>query len=209
MQRVRRSRMTDSDKAAMWERWKRGESLSEIGRAINRIPGAVFHVVRARGGVRALRDEFTQRPLGLRTGRRERHAPDERVLKKIENHAAAVALYFMYYNPGGCIRPSACPRRWKLAFRDHVWSIEEIVGPARIGGAMMKSSDLIAVSTFRSTADAQIGKGILDEAGIESMIRSDNAGGMYPAIAGADLLVRAEDVEKATEALHRRHRRSN
>jgi len=74
---------------------------------------------------------------------------------------------------------------------------------------MMKSSDLIAVSTFRSTADAQIGKGILDEAGIESMIRSDNAGGMYPAIAGADLLVRAEDVEKATEALHRRHRRSN
>ena len=51
MQRVRRSRMSDSDKAAIWERWKRGESLSEIGRAINRIPGAVFHVVRARGGV--------------------------------------------------------------------------------------------------------------------------------------------------------------
>jgi len=72
----------------------------------------------------------------------------------------------------------------------------------------MKSSELIALSTFRSTADAQIAKGILDEAGIESMIRSDNAGGMYPGIAGADLLVRAEDVEKATEALHRRHRRS-
>lgn len=51
MQRVRRSRMTDSDKAAIWERWKRGESLSEIGRAIKRIPGAVFHVVRARGGI--------------------------------------------------------------------------------------------------------------------------------------------------------------
>ena len=44
----------------------------------------------------------------------------------------------------------------------------------------MKSSELIALSTFRSTADAQIAKGILDEAGIESMIRSDNAGGMYP-----------------------------
>ena len=71
----------------------------------------------------------------------------------------------------------------------------------------MKSSDLIAVSTFRSMADAQIAKGILDEAGIESMIQSDNAGGMYPALAGADLLVRAEDVERATEQLHRRHRR--
>ena len=73
----------------------------------------------------------------------------------------------------------------------------------------MTSSELIIVSTFRSTADAQIAKGILDEAGIESMIRSDNAGGMYPAMAGADLLVRADDVEKATDALQRRHRRSN
>ena len=74
-----------------------------------------------------------------------------------------------------------------------------------IEGAAMKSSDLISVSTFRSTADAQIAKGILDESGIESIIRSDNAGGMYPAIGGADLLVRAEDIEKATNALHRRH----
>jgi Putative prokaryotic signal transducing protein len=73
----------------------------------------------------------------------------------------------------------------------------------------MKSSELIVVSTFRSTADAQIAKGILDEAGVESMIRSDNAGGMYPALAGADLLVRADDVEKANEALHRRHRTSS
>ena len=42
----------------------------------------------------------------------------------------------------------------------------------------MKSSDLVVVATFRSTPDAQIAKGILDEAGIESMIRADNAGGM-------------------------------
>ena len=72
----------------------------------------------------------------------------------------------------------------------------------------MKSSDLITVSTFRSTADAQIAQGVLDEAGIESMIRSDNAGGMYPAIDGADLLVRADDVQKANEALQQRHRRT-
>ncbi len=70
----------------------------------------------------------------------------------------------------------------------------------------MKSSNLIAVSTFRSTADAQIAKGILDEVGIESMIRADNAGGMYPAISGAELLVRSEDSDKAQDALHRRHR---
>ena len=60
---------------------------------------------------------------------------------------------------------------------------------------------LIVVSTFRSTADALVARGVLDDAGIESMIRSDNAGGMYPALAGADLLVRAEDAERALEAL--------
>jgi hypothetical protein len=71
----------------------------------------------------------------------------------------------------------------------------------------MKSPDLVALSTFPSRADAQIAKGILDEKGIESMIRSDNVGGMYPALGGAELLVRAEDVEKATDALQRRRRR--
>jgi hypothetical protein len=65
----------------------------------------------------------------------------------------------------------------------------------------MTRAELIVLSTFRSVADAQIAKGVLDAAGIESMIRSDNAGGMYPAIAGADLLVRAADAEKASEAI--------
>ena len=65
----------------------------------------------------------------------------------------------------------------------------------------MKSSDLVVVSTFPSTPDAQIAKGILAQAGIVSMIRSDDAGGMYPAIMGAELLVRTEDVQKANEAL--------
>jgi uridine phosphorylase len=73
----------------------------------------------------------------------------------------------------------------------------------------MKSSDLVIVSTFRSTADAQIAKGILDEVGIESMIRADNAGGMYPAISGAELIVRADDVHQAREALNRRQHRSD
>jgi hypothetical protein len=71
----------------------------------------------------------------------------------------------------------------------------------------MKSPDLVALSTFPSRADAQIAKGILDEKGIDSMIRADNVGGMYPALGGADLLVRAEDVERAADALQRRRRR--
>ena len=68
----------------------------------------------------------------------------------------------------------------------------------------MKSPDLVVVSTFPSTVSAQIAKGLLDEVGIESMIRADNAGGMYPAIGEAELLVRAEDVERANESLEGR-----
>ena len=52
-------------------------------------------------------------------------------------------------------------------------------------------------------------KGILDEVGIGSVIRADNAGGMYPAISGAELLVRAEDSDKARDALRRRDRPRN
>lgn len=74
----------------------------------------------------------------------------------------------------------------------------------------MKSSELVIVSTFPSVADATVAKGVLDDVEIESMIRADNAGGMYPPFgAGAELLVRAEDAQKASEALNRRHRRSN
>jgi len=67
----------------------------------------------------------------------------------------------------------------------------------------MTSSDLIAVSTFRTKTDAEIAKGILDDAGIESIIRSDDIGGMYPGIAGADLLVRAEDLQRAGDVLQK------
>jgi hypothetical protein len=65
---------------------------------------------------------------------------------------------------------------------------------------------LVAVSTFPTTADAQIAKGVLDDAGIDAVIRCDNAGGMYPPIAPAELLVRAEDRGRAAEALEARHR---
>ena len=65
----------------------------------------------------------------------------------------------------------------------------------------MRPTDLITISTFRSSAEAQIAKGVLDEAGLESMLRADNAGGMYPAIGGVELLVRSEDLDAARHAL--------
>ncbi len=76
----------------------------------------------------------------------------------------------------------------------------------------MRSSDLIAVATFRSPADAQTAKGTLDAAGIESIIGEDpsipssryNAPGAFPKNAVTKLWVSADDVDTASEVLHRR-----
>jgi IS30 family transposase len=35
----------------LWERWRRGESISDIGRALNRAPGTIFCTLTERGGV--------------------------------------------------------------------------------------------------------------------------------------------------------------
>jgi hypothetical protein len=69
-------------------------------------------------------------------------------------------------------------------------------------GDCMNTGDLVAVAVFRSIADAQIAQGALEDAGLESLIRSDNAGGMYPALDAAALLVRAEDFDAASVALN-------
>jgi hypothetical protein len=48
--------------------------------------------------------------------------------KKIENHAAAVALYFMYYNFGRVHQTLRVTPAMEAGVANHVWSIEEIVG---------------------------------------------------------------------------------
>ncbi len=151
---VRRSRMTDSDKTAIWERWKRGESLSEIGRAIDRVPGAIFHVVRARGGVppvprrrsaRALtagdREEISRglatgvsfSQIGVRIGR-----PPSTVSREVGRHGgrrayrAAVADADTWAR---ALRPQVCRLAQHPALRARVaekleadWSPQQIAG---------------------------------------------------------------------------------
>ncbi len=48
--------------------------------------------------------------------------------KKRENHAATVALYFMYYNFGRVHQTLRVTPAMEAGIADHVWSIEEIVG---------------------------------------------------------------------------------
>jgi hypothetical protein len=48
--------------------------------------------------------------------------------RKIENHAAAVALYVMSYNFGRVHQTLSVTPAMETGVANHVWSIEEIVG---------------------------------------------------------------------------------
>nr|WP_197519753.1 helix-turn-helix domain-containing protein [Pseudonocardia sp. HH130630-07] len=48
--KLARPGMSDGDRRELWVRWGRGESISEIGRAIARPPGSVFTVLKGAGG---------------------------------------------------------------------------------------------------------------------------------------------------------------
>ncbi len=48
--------------------------------------------------------------------------------KKVENHVAAVALYFMYYNFGRKHQTLGMSPAMAAGIADHIWSVEEIVG---------------------------------------------------------------------------------
>jgi hypothetical protein len=48
--------------------------------------------------------------------------------KKLENHAAMVALYLMFYNFGRVHQTLRVTPAMEAGIADHVWSIEEIVG---------------------------------------------------------------------------------
>jgi hypothetical protein len=47
--------------------------------------------------------------------------------KKIENHAAAVALHMMYYNFGRKHQTLGTAPAVQAGIADHIWSIEEII----------------------------------------------------------------------------------
>ena len=62
---------------------------------------------------------------------------------------------------------------------------------------------LIAVKTFLSRIDADLAKGALEAAGIDAIVRADDAGGTRPGLwmGGVALLVRTEDQENARKIL--------
>ena len=48
--------------------------------------------------------------------------------KKVQNHAAAIALYFMYYNFCRVHQTLRVTPAMEAGVADHVWTVEEMVG---------------------------------------------------------------------------------
>ena len=72
---------------------------------------------------------YVERPnLTMRMSMRRFRRLTNAFSKKVENHAAAVALYFMYYNFGRVHQTLRVTPAMEAGIADHVWSIEEIVG---------------------------------------------------------------------------------
>ena len=46
-----RGEYSAGERRELWERWRRGESVSEIGRALGRDRSTIGHLVRRHGGV--------------------------------------------------------------------------------------------------------------------------------------------------------------
>jgi len=54
MAQMGRPGMSDGQKKEVWQRWRKGESLSDIGRAVGKHPGSVFGVLKLNGGIAPL-----------------------------------------------------------------------------------------------------------------------------------------------------------
>ena len=69
----------------------------------------------------------------------------------------------------------------------------------------MQPINLIVVWSYGTRAEADLGKGALEDAGIQAMVRGDTAGGMREHLAwsgaGFQILVREEDATAAREVL--------
>jgi hypothetical protein len=65
--------------------------------------------------------------------------------------------------------------------------------------------EMVVVARFRNRVEAEMAQTMLTDAGIESFIKADDAGGMVAGMdvssGGAKLLVAGEDAEEALEVL--------
>ncbi len=69
------------------------------------------------------------------------------------------------------------------------------------------SDRLVELARFSSTIEASIARGLLDAEGIDALLSDEGIADMHlgPALGGVRLIVREDDVERASAILHSAH----
>jgi len=178
MVRRRGPRLTGAQKAELWRRWREGESLSAIGRALGRIPKIVHYVVAGAGGIPPVPRRRAPKTLtladretisrGLASGTSLRaisrvlHRPPSTVCREVRRHGGR-RRYRAADADRAAWRRARRPKRCRLAtspaLRDAVatklaleWSPQQIASWLRTAypdkAAMQVSHETIYVSLF-------------------------------------------------------------
>ncbi|MFM7148082.1 MAG: transposase [Actinomycetales bacterium] len=135
MGQVGRPGLSAVGKAEMWERWRSGESISEIARALGKAPGSIFGTLRDKGGVappvrrrssRCLsmtdREEISR---GLAAGESFRA-----IAVRLGRHASTISREVDVNGGRGCYRAqTADERAWHEALRPKAC---KLAGSARL-----------------------------------------------------------------------------
>ena len=89
--------------------------------------GAVKNAVCGKPDVAHVNTSYVERAnLTMRMGMRRFTRLTNGFSKKVENHAHAVALHFMYYNFGRVHKTLRVTPAMEAGISDHVWSLEDI-----------------------------------------------------------------------------------
>ena len=175
---MRKPRLSFAEKADLWTRWRRGESLSDIGRALGRVPGTVFHVVAARGGVAPVarsrgrlslttheREEISRdvaRGLSYRAIARRLKRPPSTISREVRRHGGRLD-YRASAADARAWQSARRPKRCRLAGRPRLrrvvaqklaieWSPQQIAGWLKVAyrddAAMRISHETIYLSLF-------------------------------------------------------------
>ena len=103
---------------------------SKAGRySPGRFTGSTKEVIRGNPDPKHISTSFVERQnLSMRMGMRRFTRLSNGFSKKVENHAHAVALYFLHYNFARIHKTLRVTPAMAAGLADHVWGLEEIVG---------------------------------------------------------------------------------
>jgi hypothetical protein len=106
-----------------------GSSDSETRYSPAKILSSTTEVIKGNPDPRHISTSYVERQnLTMRMSMRRFTRLTNAFSKKVENHAAAVALHYMHYNFARIHKTLRVTPAMEAGLADYVWSIEEIVG---------------------------------------------------------------------------------